>query len=200
MSQENLAKENLENNNQKTIEHGATVVITHRVSAAQQPQYEDWLNEIGPICRASQGLLDWHIIRPISGLTDTYTVIIRYDNHQNLQHWMESAERQRLIAKIQAVLASKDEFYINSGLDFWFSQGGQKAKPPVRWKQFLVTWSAIYPLVVGIPMLLFPLLRWLQVPGNHYLDTLLLTGIVVSLMVWVVMPRYTKLVHRWLFA
>lgn len=185
---------------EKHNEHGATVVITHRVSPAQQPQYENWLNEIGPVCRASQGLLDWHIIRPISGLTDTYTVIIRYDTHDNLKHWMESPERTRLIAKIQSLLASKDEFRISSGLDFWFSQGEQKAKIPVRWKQFLVTWSAIYPLVLGVPLVLFPILRWAHLTANHYLDTLILTGIVVSLMVWVVMPRYTKLVHRWLFA
>lgn len=180
-------------------QNGATAVITHRVSEAQQAQYEEWLNEIAPVCRASLGILDWHIVRPIKGLTDTYTVIIRYDTHENLKNWMDSPDRKRLITKIQTLLTSKDDYTISSGLDFWFNQIGQKAKVPVRWKQFLLTWSAIFPLVVCLPFVLIPALRWLGVPENHYLDTFILTGIVVSLMVYVVMPRYTKLVRSWLF-
>lgn len=181
------------------MENGATVVITHHVSEAQQPQYEQWLNEIGPICKASQGLLDWHIIRPITGLTDTYTVIIRYDNHQNLKNWIASEDRKRLLSKIDSLLANKEDVYINSGLDFLFSQVGEKPKTPVRWKQFLVTWSAIFPLVVSLPLILLPILRWFNVPNNQLLNTLIVTGAVVSLMVYIVMPRYTKLVRRWLF-
>jgi antibiotic biosynthesis monooxygenase (ABM) superfamily enzyme len=88
---------------------------------------------------------------------------------------------------------------INSGLDFLFSEVGEKPKTPVRWKQFLITWSAIFPLVVTLPLILLPILRWIKVPDNHLLNTLIVTGAVVSLMVYVVMPRYTKLVRRWLF-
>lgn len=181
------------------IEKGATVVITHHVSQAQQPQYEKWLNEIGPVCKASLGLLDWHIIRPITGLTDTYTVIIRYDNHENLKNWIESEDRKRLLSKIESVLANKEDVHINSGLEFLFSPVGEKPKTPVRWKQFLVTWSAIFPLVACLPLILLPILRWLNVPNIHLLNTLIVTGVVVSLMVYVVMPRYTKLVRSWLF-
>jgi hypothetical protein len=181
------------------MEKGATVVITHHVSEIQQPQYEKWLNEIAPVCKASQGLLDWHIIRPITGLTDTYTVIIRYDNHQNLRNWIESEDRKRLISKIDKLLANQEYVQINSGLDFLFSEVGEKPKTPVRWKQFLITWSAIFPLVVTLPLILLPILRWIKVPDNHLLNTLIVTGAVVSLMVYVVMPRYTKLVRHWLF-
>ena len=181
------------------VEQGATVVITHRVSQTQQPQYEKWLSEIGPVCKASLGLLDWHIIRPITGLTDIYTVIIRYDTQQNLKNWIESDHRKKLLLKIETLLANKEDVRINSGLDFLFSPVGEKPKTPVRWKQFIVTWSAIFPLVVSVPLLILPVLKWLNVPNNHLLDTLIVTGVVVSLMVYVVMPRYTKLVHRWLF-
>jgi uncharacterized protein len=187
------------NTMERQKESGATAVITHRVSEVKQAQYEEWLNEIAPACRASQGLLDWHIIRPIKGLTDTYTVIIRYDTHQNLKNWMDSESRKRLISKVQVILAGKDDYKINSGLDFLFNQSTQNAKVPVRWKQFFVTWSAIFPLVICVPLGLIPLLRFLKLPENHYIDTLLLTGIVVALMVYLVMPRYTKLVRHWLF-
>jgi len=182
-----------------TKERGATAVITHRVRDGQQAGYDAWLSEIGPLCRSFQGHLDLQIIRPITGITGTYTVIIRFDTREHLQAWMSSQVRKQLIEQVRPLLAQDDDFYIRSGLDFWFTPEGARAKVPVRWKQFLVTWSAIYPLVLGIPLVVGPALRQLGVPQGHYVDTLFITGAVGVLMVYLVMPRYTKLIQRWLF-
>src|SRR5688572_24910788 len=95
---------------------GATVVITHRVRNDRQHEYEAWLEEIAPLCKASPGLLDWHIVRPIPGLTETYTVIIRFDTKAHLQQWMESDDRNRLIKKVRSLLVTGDDFFISSGL------------------------------------------------------------------------------------
>lgn len=180
-------------------EPGATVVITQRVRDGQQENYEVWLNEIGPVCRSSPGHLDWQIVRPIKGLTGTYTVIIRFDTRQNLEAWMTSATRRQLIEKARPMLAHDDDFFVRSGLDFWFTRETAKASVPVRWKQFLATWSAIYPLVLAVPLVLLPVVHFLGVPQNRYLETLLVTGTVCLLMVYVVMPRYTRLLQHWLF-
>ena len=182
-----------------TPEHGATVVISHRVRHDRQTDYEQWLEEIAPLCKAAPGHLDWHIVRPIPGLSEIYTVVIRFDNDANLRMWMASPERKRLIEKAQASLVSSDAFFISSGLDFWFTPSGAKAKVPVRWKQYLVTWSAIYPLALGVPLVVGPALRELGVPQAPALTSLAVTGVVVFLMVYVVMPRYTRLIQRWLF-
>jgi uncharacterized protein len=104
-----------------------------------------------------------------------------------------------LIEKVSPLLITGDDFFVSSGLDFWFTPGGAKAKVPVRWKQYLVTWSAIYPLVLGVPLVIRPLLQRLGAPDNPLLTTLVVTGTVVFLMVYFVMPRYTKLIKRWLF-
>ena len=181
------------------INKGATVVITHRLRQNKQIEYERWLEEIAPLCKASPGHLDWHIVRPIPGLTETYTVIIRFDTEAHLREWMESPTRIRLIEKVRPLLVTDDDFFISSGLDFWLTPAGAKAKVPVRWKQYLVTWSAIYPLALGIPLVVNPILQYLGVPNNRLIATLAVTGIVVFLMVYLVMPRYTRLVQRWLF-
>jgi hypothetical protein len=184
--------------NAKTAE-GATVVITHRLRENKLTEYERWLEEIAPLCKASPGHLDWHIVRPIPGLTETYTVIIRFDTEAHVREWMESPTRIRLIEKVRPLLMTDDDFFISSGLDFWFTPAGAKAKVPVRWKQYLVTWSAIYPLALGVPLVVNPILKYLGVSTNRLIATLAVTGIVVFLMVYVVMPRYTRLVQRWLF-
>jgi antibiotic biosynthesis monooxygenase (ABM) superfamily enzyme len=184
---------------ERTTEKGATVVITHRVRDDKLAEYEEWLNEIAPLCKSSPGHLDWHIVRPIPGLTATYTVIIRFDTEANLRAWMGSPARARLIEKAKPFFVTGDDFFISSGLDFWFTPPGAKAQVPVRWKQYLVTWSAIFPLVLGVPMIVTPVLERFSLADNRLLTTLIVTGTVVFLMVYIVMPRYTKLIKRWLF-
>lgn len=178
---------------------GATLVITHKIHADKHPEYEAWLNEIAPLSQRSPGYLDWHIVRPVPGLTETFTVIIRFDSQAHLQAWLVSPTRTRLIEKIQPLFVSGDAFFVSTGLDFWFTPAGAKAKLPIRWKQYLVTWSAIYPLALGVPMLVVPVLRSLGIQ-SLLLTTLAVTGTVVFCMVYLVMPHYTRLIQRWLFA
>jgi antibiotic biosynthesis monooxygenase (ABM) superfamily enzyme len=182
------------------IGDGATAVITHMIRQDSHAAYERWLEEIATFCRASPGHLDTHVIRPISGLTETFTVVIRFDSRPHLQEWMESPTRTRLIAKVQPLFVRGDEFRIHSGLDFWFAPAGSHARVPVLWKQYLVTWSAIYPLALGVPLLVTPALRRIGAPEHVLLTTCVVTAVVVFLMVYVVMPRYTTLLQRWLYA
>jgi len=186
-------------NSSAPLQDGATVVITHRVRDGAQTQYDEWLNEIGPLCRAAPGHLDWQIIRPVAGLTTSYTVIVRFDTPDHLRQWINSTERRQLIDKAGSLLADKDDYTIHSGLDFLFTPKGAKTKVPVRWKQFLVTWSAIYPLSLGVPLVIIPAMRAADLPGSRWLTGLFVTGAIVCLMIYVVMPHYTKLVRRWLF-
>lgn len=179
---------------------GATVVITHRLRENALAAYEDWLQEIAPLCKAAPGHLDWHIVRPIPGLSETYTIVIRFDTIDHLRAWMESPTRAQLIEKVQHLFVTGDDFFISSGLDFWFTPAEAKAKVPIRWKQYLVTWSAIFPLALVVPLLVTPLLHFLGLPNNRFVGTFTVTGVVVFLMVYVVMPRYTRLLRRWLFS
>lgn len=180
-------------------DEGATAVITHRVREGRHAEYEAWVGEIAALCKASPGHLDWHMVRPIPGLTETFTIIIRFDTTGHLREWMESPARAHLIEKVRPLFVTGDDFFISSGLDFWFTPGGAKARVPVRWKQYVVTWSAIFPLVLSVPVVVAPVLGQLGVSNNRALSALVVTGIVVFLMVYIVRPRYTKLIQRWLF-
>ncbi len=178
---------------------GATVVISHKLRNGAQDEYEKWIEKIMPIGVASPGYLDSYIVRPVAGLTETYTVIIRFDGKDHLRAWMESPVRKEMIGEVRHLLAGDDSYSINSGLDFLFVFSGGKSKTPVRWKQFLLTWSAIYPLSYGMSVFLRPVLGYLEIHDIRMLSSLIVTGFVVYLMVYVVMPRYTRLVQRWLF-
>jgi heme-degrading monooxygenase HmoA len=109
-------------------DQGATIVITHKVREGRHGDYEDWLKEIIPVCQAWPGFLDRHIVRPIPGLTETYTVIIRFDTEAHLRGWLESSDRARLIEKVRPLFVTGDDFFVSSGLDFWFTPGASQGE------------------------------------------------------------------------
>ncbi len=188
------------NTEQIDTEQTATVVISHHVKEDSKTNYEAWLKEIIPVSKRYPGHLGVGIVHPVPGATVTYTVIIRFDTRKNLLTWMESDDRKKLIERVKPYLVEDDRFLVRSGLDFWFTPEGAKAKLPTKWKQFLVTWSAIFPLVLAMSALIDWLITRVSITVNHPVKVLSLTFLVVLMMVYVVMPRYTKLVHKWLFS
>ena len=178
---------------------GASVVISHYISEGNQKQYEAWLDEIAPICKSSIGFMDWQIIRPIPKITFNYTVIVRFDTIENLKSWMESNDRKQLIEKAKPLLAKDDQYIIKSGLDFLFSPENANQNVPVKWKQYLVTWSAIYPLSLLVPLFVFPILKGLGLPENKFINSFFVSGTVVFIMVYFLMPKYTALIKKWLY-
>lgn len=68
-------------------------------------------------------------------------------------------------------------------------------KPPQD-KMFWLTWLGIYPLITGISFVFEPWLILLSLP----MRTLLLSGVIVLLMTYIVMPMLTELSRDWLYA
>src|SRR5262249_4077778 len=136
------------------------------------------------------------VFRPAPGMR-TYTSILRFDADDHLHAWATSDARHALISRVGDLLTKGDVHEIRTGIDFWFTP--ESAKPPKPWKQFLLVLSAIYPLSLLIPFLFTPLFR-VPPPLTHPLvRRLSIAAVVVGLMTFVVMPRYTRLVQRWLY-
>jgi uncharacterized protein len=151
---------------------------------------------VGEACRRFEGYLSTDVIRPVGNHT-TFTVIIRFGNVEALQTWMESDVRREFLHRIEHALEKGDRYVVQTGLDFWFTP--PTSKPPVPWKQFVLTLSAIFPLTVIVPALLSPLLgAWQGLPAM-LIGKLLVATCIVGLMVYVIMPRYTRMVAAWLY-
>jgi antibiotic biosynthesis monooxygenase (ABM) superfamily enzyme len=156
--------------------HGATAVITHRVRPERVEDYEHWAEEIVPLLRRAPGYLDRHRVLPVPGLTETYTIILRFDTAAHLKHWMTSPARTEWIEKVKPFLVTGNDFFIRSGLDFWFTPEKANAAVPTRWKQFLVSWSAVIPLSYTIPLFVRPLLESIGLGGKPSGDDRLRDG------------------------
>jgi len=183
----------------ETVGQSASVafIITHIIKAGNEIRYEAWLTAILDAVSRSSGYLGREIFRPAHGSTK-YTTIVRFDTHGNLDAWAQSHMRRSYVDKVSDLLEEGDKHEIRTGIDFWFTPEG--VKPPKRWKQFLLTLSAVYPLTLILPAVLGPVFIGLPSP----LDDQLVKGFAIAasltaLLTFVIMPHYTRLVKRWLY-
>jgi antibiotic biosynthesis monooxygenase (ABM) superfamily enzyme len=151
------------------------------------------------VAQSCAGYQSVNVIRPQAG-SDAYAIVLHFDSIANLRRWIESDTRIRLLEKIRPYLrAAAEDIDIKTGFEFWFTPP-PAAKPAKPYKQFLITPSAIFPFTMIVPWLLQPALSavpFLNVPGVRHL---LVAALIVGFMVYVLMPRYTRLVSRWLFS
>lgn len=67
-------------------------------------------------------------------------------------------------------------------------------KQPPKWKFAIMVWLAIYPTITLVSFLIGDTIKNLSLP----LKTLLMTGILVPLMVFVLLPLLRKILGSWL--
>ncbi|MET3464963.1 MULTISPECIES: antibiotic biosynthesis monooxygenase [Variovorax] len=174
-----------------------TAVIQQTVRRDRVEDYERWLKKVVPIASRFPGHRGVNVIHPGAGSLQ-YTITIRFDSLAHAQDWFDSDARRRLIEEAQPLLEMEEKVETRSGLEFWFHPpAGQP--PAKRYKQFLLTLSVIYPLTMLVPAVLHSLLAPVPVLSFHAVEHLIASAAVVGLMVYLIMPRYTRLMARWLY-
>ncbi|BAQ74170.1 MULTISPECIES: antibiotic biosynthesis monooxygenase [Pseudomonas] len=176
-----------------------TLLVRHRIKQGQEQAYETWLRQIIAKARSYPGHLGIDVVRGHSGGLGLFTSVLRFASTEQLQNWLDSADRRELVEQAQHLLADGDQTEINADREFWFTpQDSAAPTPPPRWKQACVTFLVILPLSFLVPQLwkpVFALLPWL---GGYVPATVLITLSIVLLVVYVFMPRVTRLFRRWL--
>ncbi|MDY0746392.1 antibiotic biosynthesis monooxygenase [Paucibacter sp. R3-3] len=173
-----------------------TSVILHQVAAGMRPRYEQWLARIIPVAATFRGHRGVDVIRPPEG-SQTYTVAIRFDDLACAQTWFQSRTRQLLIDEVEPLLAQAEQVNTVTGLEFWFDHP-KGMGPPRPYKQFLLTLSVIYPLTLLVPLAVRRLIGGLPLLQPAWIERLIVAVIIVSLMTYVIMPRYTRWLAAWL--
>jgi antibiotic biosynthesis monooxygenase (ABM) superfamily enzyme len=135
-----------------------TSVIRHTVGAGSESRYEAWFRKIATIAETFPGHRGVDFIRPPKG-SRTYTIVLHFDTNEHLERWLLSDARKRLIAEIEPYLEGGDQVEIRTGLEFWFTPPDSGQKHAKTYKQFLITWSVIFPLTIFVPWVLHPLFQ-----------------------------------------
>lgn len=171
-----------------------TVIREIRVHAGREAEFEDLMARLIAEAVRQPGHLGASVVRPDARRPrDAYRFIYKFDRRSNLEAWHRSPLRASLYAPIDPLIEA-DRFDAYTGLETWFELPGVPAPP--RWKTTLMTWAAIYVLVVAVSHALHAL----RFEAPIAVRALVLTGVVVPLVAYVVAPWLGRSLHGWLHA
>jgi antibiotic biosynthesis monooxygenase (ABM) superfamily enzyme len=172
-----------------------TTTVTRRVKPGHEAAYEAILASISGAAAAFTGYLGEEVFRPAGGQGGEYRIVYRFDSAAHLQAWLDSAERAAWLQQAEPHVAGPMHTQVLTGLEGWFTLPTQPGTAPPPYKMAILTWVTIFPLITLVVVASAPLLGGLPLVIRLGVTTLA----TVALMTWVVMPRVTRLLHRWLY-
>lgn len=177
-------------------DHSVTVVVRRRTRPGCETDFEQAMQEFICFALSFPGNRGIHVLRSEQGHPRDYTVVDRFADMEARRAFTASAPYKDWMLRLRA-LTEEDPFIQEmSGLSGWFTLPDQPhAHPPPKPKMALVTFLGVYPLTSLLP----PFFGKLLPDWHHLLRNVLVTGLIVALLTWVVMPFLTKALRRWLF-
>jgi antibiotic biosynthesis monooxygenase (ABM) superfamily enzyme len=122
-----------------------SAVISARVKPGQEDAFRGWAQRIAVAEGRYPGYQGTKVTPPIPGIQDDWVTIVRFDNHDHLNSWLQSMQRKKLLDEAKDFTADVHYRTVRSGFEQWF-QVGAGANAPV-WKQNMLTLLALYPVV-----------------------------------------------------
>lgn len=170
------------------------LVVRRRILPGHEAEYETLLTEGGALLARVPGHRGTGIIRPPPGERE-YTLIARFDTVNAAAEWELSPERAEWLTRVATLVDGQVSFEKQPGLEFWFTPpAAPNLRQPPRWKMALLTLAALYPVSVGLGLLLAPVVGHWPAP----LRALPQMVLVVPAMTYLVMPVVTRWAAGWL--
>ena len=133
-----------------------SAVISSRIRPGQEAAFRAWEQRIAAAQAKSPGFQGYRFEPPIPGVQEDWLAILRFDTERNLQTWLDSPERKKLLEETAPFLEEFHARVVRTGFEQWFpsADGGP---PPPAWKQNMIVLLLLYPVVF-----LFGI--WVQTP------------------------------------
>ena len=167
------------------------IVLQRRAAPGASDAFKAWVEEL--LRSAST-----HAVLEGSSVLvaeESHFILLRFANQTELERWQSAPAVHALLRRGDEIALEPGAPVVHTGLETWFALPGRAPSeaPPPRWKMALVTWLALLPQV---------LLLGAIVPANlpYPLAAMIGTAVPVSLLTWLIMPRLTLLLRRWLYA
>jgi hypothetical protein len=137
-----------------------SAVISTRVKAGKETEYLAWERRMAAAQSKARGLQGYRLEPPVPGVQDDFVAILRFDSEANLEAWLKSPERLKLVEEAAPLTEEFHARLARTGFEQWFrdESGGTAAPLPV-WKMDAVVLLLLYPIVflwgvyVGTPLL-----------------------------------------------
>lgn len=174
-----------------------TVCCQHRIIPGKETVFQAWLQDIIRLQQENfEGFRGVELIRPTNASQEEYLSIFRYDTYENLQLWMESDERLKILERSVDFDQEPPRLTYHS-LEYWFQadNGQQQQQQPSEHKMaviiFFVIWIQVHFIAINIGKI--PDIPPLVAEAGG-------VAIITILTSYIFLPIITKyLLHWWLF-
>jgi antibiotic biosynthesis monooxygenase (ABM) superfamily enzyme len=171
------------------------VAITRRVRPGCEAEFQAALREFFRESFAHSAVLGVTLLVPPPESTSREFGILRTFRDESERDAFYASPLYRAWEARAAPLTEGDSVHRPlHGLEAFFRSAGT---PPPRWKMALVTFTGVYPLTSLLPRFI-P--RLLPAGWHPLLINVVVTGLIVGLLSWVIMPLLTRILKRWLHA
>lgn len=172
-----------------------TVRINRRVKAGCESAYIAQLELMMEHTRHLPGYLGGTTQRA-RGTMAEYCSVLRFDAIEHLEAFEQSPQRRQFAQDVADLVEADAIVQRETGLEFWFvPPAGTAVAQPSRWRMSVLLVAIVYSLITTISALVGPYLGGL--PPS--LRMLVVVALQVILMTYVVMPRVTRWLVRWLY-
>ncbi|MEU3923384.1 antibiotic biosynthesis monooxygenase [Streptomyces sp. NPDC029004] len=174
-----------------------TAVISHSVRPGKERDFMRWQDKVLKAQEKYPGFMGTELFEPVEGIQDNWVVVFRYDTRDNLDEWLASAEREKLLHEGRQYFSSYDVRKIGSAFSGWFRFGeGDEEGIPSNWKQAMSVVLALYPTVMVLNLTVGKEFDDWGIPG--YLSLFISNVLSVSILTWVLMPLVNRALAFWL--
>ena len=170
-----------------------TCSVCWRAKPHVRSESEQILDGMVRAAMAFEGHLGINVFHPAGPLDTGFHVVVKFDGLNHFRAWERSEERSRWLSDAAPVVLGPPNVQVLTGLETWFALPDRPSiVAPGRYKMWLLTWGAVFPVVVLVRATLGPLfLNRLPM----VMQALALSGIRVPAMIYVVMPPHNEAVR-----
>ncbi len=105
----------------------ASAVISTRIRPGQENAYREWERRIAAAQARAPGFQGYRFEPPVAGVQDDWLAILRFDSEANLQAWLASSEREKLLEEAGAFTEEYHARIVHTGFDQWFQVGNPES-------------------------------------------------------------------------
>jgi antibiotic biosynthesis monooxygenase (ABM) superfamily enzyme len=124
-----------------------SAVISTRVKPGQETAYRAWEQRIAAAQSKASGFQGYRFEPPVPGVQEDWLAIVRFDTEANLQAWLDSPERHKLLRDAEPFTEEFHARIARTGFDQWFPVPAAGQERPAAWKQNMLVLLMLYPVV-----------------------------------------------------